>query len=269
VQYQRDELVRFWEHHDEGLDVSRPQALISLSHDLYRRIPPGFNLFFDFAQRLAVQPLLVAGRPKPGQLVLDIGCGTGRWARMCQRYGLRTVGVDLGARALRAAKRLATDGEWARNCLPHLSFKSCVFDWAVSVTVLQHINYEEQIGCLLEVYRVLKPHGKFVVLELSRAEDRAPHVFARSREDWEALFRKAGFAIVARAGCERVPWVEIARWLRRFIAPEQPGKSWLPGRAAHLAAPAFVPLAVVAELAVTALRLDRWTRYTGWLLTRA
>lgn len=266
--YRASELTRFWEQHDERLEACFSSPFMSLEHNLYRHIPAGFNIFFDFAQRLAIRPLLAAGCPRPWEVVLDLGCGTGRWAGTCRGYGLRTVGVDIGLRALRTARYLTGGGEWVRNLLPYLSFRPSCFDWVISVAVLQHLIYEDQVTCVSEVYRILKPGGRFIVLELTDQGDRAPHVFPRSRSDWEVLFKDAGFTIVARRSCERIPWVGVFRRLRQVFSSGwsgelRPGARWL-----SLTAPVFVPVAVLVELMATAVNLERWARYTGWLLAR-
>lgn len=68
----------------------------------------------------ATPPPWNIGRPQPAFLalaeaeairgqVLDVGCGTGEHVLMCAGLGLDVTGVDLAARALRAAEEKARE----------------------------------------------------------------------------------------------------------------------------------------------------------------
>jgi 2-polyprenyl-3-methyl-5-hydroxy-6-metoxy-1,4-benzoquinol methylase len=54
----------------------------------------------DFARKLVLKLV----NPKPGQRILDMGCGTGRMARECARNGAEVVAVDRGEDVLSLAK---------------------------------------------------------------------------------------------------------------------------------------------------------------------
>src|ERR1700727_2459127 len=56
----------------------------------------------DFRRRTGFRPEDLAGR-----LVLDVGCGMGRFAEVATRWGAHVVGIDLSAAAEVAAKNLA------------------------------------------------------------------------------------------------------------------------------------------------------------------
>ena len=95
-----------------------------------------------------------------GKLVLDVGCGMGRFAEVATRWGARVVGVDLSAAAEVAARNLA-DRRFAALqadvfCLP---FVSESFDYIYSIGVLHHTPDCEQALKALPQY--LNPWYRF------------------------------------------------------------------------------------------------------------
>ena len=56
----------------------------------------------NFRMKTALRP-----EELKGKLVLDVGCGMGRFAEVATRWGARVVGIDLSAAAEVAAKNLA------------------------------------------------------------------------------------------------------------------------------------------------------------------
>mgnify|MGYP005845742769 FL=1 len=271
-------LRRFWEEHDRTL-LEEAEATISLRHDLYRGLPASLNGFFDALQRWTVKSLVRGSPPRPGERILDLGCGTGRWSRFFAAFGACPVGVDLGVRALRWAKRLLPEGGWAVMAIPRLGFQDGSFDWAISVTVLQHLPYPEQEEAVREIHRLLRPGGRGILVELVDISEHVFYVFPRAREDWEALFGRAGFRIRKFSACERIPWVPILRKAAGVVRARGLESGWdgkVPWGAAVLrrcrwlrwGVPAFLALAYPAERMAAWLKISRWARYGGWLLQK-
>ena len=97
-----------------------------------------------------------------GKLVLDVGCGMGRFAEVATRWGARVVGIDLSAAAEVAAKNLA-DREFVafQADVFSLPFAPESFDVIYSVGVLHHTPDCEAAVKTLEKY--LKPGGVLAV----------------------------------------------------------------------------------------------------------
>lgn len=94
--------------------------------------------------------------PRPGETLLDVGCGTGHFTRLfAQRTGVRVVGLDPSLEGLRfaVAHRVADEvyvagrGEW-------LPFRDGSFDLAVGVTSLCFIRAQDD--ALREIVRVTR-----------------------------------------------------------------------------------------------------------------
>src|SRR5690606_3260697 len=114
------------------------------------------------------QAVLAALAPARGEHVIDIGTGPGFVAReICEPVGPdgRVLGVDTReprlerARARRAAQRVA---EFAFGDATSLPASDGSFDAAVSIQVFEYVATVE--AALAEMYRVLKPGGRAVVM---------------------------------------------------------------------------------------------------------
>ena len=97
-----------------------------------------------------------------GKLVLDVGCGTGRFAEVATRWGATVVGIDLSAAAEVAARNLAgRDFTAVQADVFALPFKIESFDCIYSIGVLHHTPDCERAFKNLPQY--LKPNGKIAV----------------------------------------------------------------------------------------------------------
>jgi 2-polyprenyl-3-methyl-5-hydroxy-6-metoxy-1,4-benzoquinol methylase len=97
-----------------------------------------------------------------GKLVLDVGCGMGRFAEVATRFGARVVGVDLSAAAEVAAKNLAgRDFVAFQADVFALPFAPEAFDIIYSIGVLHHTPDCE--GAVKALDKYLKPGGLLVV----------------------------------------------------------------------------------------------------------
>ena len=97
--------------------------------------------------------------PPPRGVVLDSGCGTGRFASTLLERGLRAVGVDASRAMLRAARTRVHRGVFHTMDIRRLGFADAAFDgvWAVAVTL--HLDPAGLAEALTEMRRVLKPGG--------------------------------------------------------------------------------------------------------------
>jgi len=97
-----------------------------------------------------------------GKLVLDVGCGMGRYADVATRWGARVVGIDLSAAAEVAARNLSGREFVALQADAFaLPFATGSFDYIYSIGVLHHTPNCEQAVKNLPQY--LKPGGVLAV----------------------------------------------------------------------------------------------------------
>jgi SAM-dependent methyltransferase len=97
-----------------------------------------------------------------GKLVLDVGCGMGRFAEVATRWGARVVGVDLSVAAEVATRNLADRDFVAFQAdVLALPFAPESFDCIYSIGVLHHTPDCEKAFKTLPQY--LKPGGSLAV----------------------------------------------------------------------------------------------------------
>lgn len=108
---------------------------------------------------------------RPGQRVLDIGCGRGELVLHCALGGAEAVGIDYSEAAVRlveATLREAPHEARGRASVLRmdargLRFPSASFDTALMTDVVEHLSPHELDQALAEAFRVLKPGGRLVV----------------------------------------------------------------------------------------------------------
>jgi 2-polyprenyl-3-methyl-5-hydroxy-6-metoxy-1,4-benzoquinol methylase len=111
----------------------------------------------NFIMKTALRP-----EELKGKLILDVGCGMGRFAEVATRWGARVVGIDLSAAAEVAAKNLAARDFVAFQAdVFALPFAPESFDIIYSVGVLHHTPDCEAAVKVLDKY--LKPGGILAV----------------------------------------------------------------------------------------------------------
>jgi SAM-dependent methyltransferase len=98
--------------------------------------------------------------PSPGEDVLDLGCGPGKFALFAGRDGAKVTGVDLAPFFLPRALR---EVDLALGDLRRLPFRKGSYPQAYSLDVLEHFDEAGLKDLLVEVRRVLGPSGKLFV----------------------------------------------------------------------------------------------------------
>jgi 2-polyprenyl-3-methyl-5-hydroxy-6-metoxy-1,4-benzoquinol methylase len=214
----RDHLLldvdEFWREHDRALPQHENLGNVTLSHDLYRGMPPWFNAYFAYFQRRAILRLIHKCTQFSGIRALDVGCGTGRWSEFMLSRGWKPYGIDLGRQALLYAANTWPEISFACGMLPWLCFAEESFGLAVSVTVLQHIPHDQQQESVGAIFRVLKPGGYLIVCETIDTRDPSKHIFGNTFKGWSNIFKQAGFRVVTITGSEYLPQVRVFHWLR-------------------------------------------------------
>ncbi len=118
--------------------------------------------------------------------VLDIGCGTGRNARLIANHlgsDSRVIGIDIGADMLSGFSRkqekdprLSAIKSDIRYNFP---FPDKSFDGVFMSFVFHGMEHEERLHVLSEIYRVLKPGGKFYLLDYRPLNLKESSLFTR------------------------------------------------------------------------------------------
>jgi SAM-dependent methyltransferase len=99
-------------------------------------------------------------RPSPDDVVIDLGCGSGRGLLWNRDWNAATVGVDIAPYFSMEARR---DVDLLLADLRKLPFADATFSKAYSLDVLEHLSPDALRGMLAEAARILKPGGALFV----------------------------------------------------------------------------------------------------------
>ncbi len=107
---------------------------------------------------------------EPGMRVLDVGCGRGEILRHCARLGADAYGIDYAVVAVQLSRdvienttRAPGKTGVAQADAKKLPFPSAYFDRVLMFDVVEHLYPWELHEALLEIHRVLRPDGRFIV----------------------------------------------------------------------------------------------------------
>jgi len=175
---------------------------------------------FGLGKRFRSETLRHAG-VGAGERVLDVGCGTGVLTRLAaEAVGSAgyVVGIDPSPGMIAIARRNATvaasRAEFRLAAIEALPFADASFNLVLSSFMVHHLPPDVKSAGLGEVYRILKPSGRLLVVDIDRPTNALwwllcwPLLFfhftaPNLRGEISAYLRAAGFAqveVCARKG---------------------------------------------------------------------
>lgn len=102
------------------------------------------------------------------KIVLDAGCGTGKFSNILEENSKKYIGIDLSNKQLEKSKSKSKKdtSEFICSNLSEINIEDNKIDLIVASWVLGTItNLEERNKCLSELKRLLKPNGKIILIE--------------------------------------------------------------------------------------------------------
>jgi ubiquinone/menaquinone biosynthesis C-methylase UbiE len=174
---------------------SRPASSRGRTIGTPRRYDLITAVLFAGRRQRAFLDLIGAAGVRPGDRVLDVGCGTGYFVRMlAEAVGPigSVVGVDAAPEMVAYARsRSITNANVAFEVgsAAALSFSDSSFDAVVSSLTMHHLAAEDQLPAVREMRRVLKPGGRLLI-----AEFQAP-----TGHGWRLLLGPTGLRQMAHA----------------------------------------------------------------------
>jgi ubiquinone/menaquinone biosynthesis C-methylase UbiE len=199
---------------------------------------------FHVRGRQATEELTGALALAPGMRVLDVGSGIGSPSRyVAATYDCEVVGIDLTEEYCRAAALLAERVGLSHRVeyRPGNALAMPLDDGAFDAAYTQHVamNVEDKLRLYGEVWRVLKPGGRFGIYDLLQgasgdlvypvpwARD-ASTSFLVPPDELRRLLDDAGFAILSwrETAAEAQVWLEQMQ--ARMAEPRpQPNSLWV------------------------------------------
>jgi ubiquinone/menaquinone biosynthesis C-methylase UbiE len=138
------------------------------------------GLMFMGHERRFREKLLSLASLRRGELVLDVGCGTGSLAILAREQvgpGSAVRGIDASpemiARARAKARRAGVEVEFRQAPAQALPFPDAQFDVVLSTLMFHHLPRSARAQLASEVCRVLKPGGRFLVVDFAKSTRRS------------------------------------------------------------------------------------------------
>ena len=152
---------------------------------------------------------------RPGAVILDAGSGSGRDSRFFLSRGFRVIMLDRSEPLLREAQGFV--GESEALCLVadlrELPLCDHAVDGVWASGSLLHLARAEIQPAILEVRRVLSPHGHFgLSMKLGEGEEIRPdgrRFTYVSEAELRAFATSAGFSVIDSIGPHRKTWMTL------------------------------------------------------------
>jgi ubiquinone/menaquinone biosynthesis C-methylase UbiE len=146
---------------------------------------------------------------KGGEKALDIGCGPGNLDLMLAELLAEgeVCAIDIAPKmievATRKAKKQGYDTDYKVGSSISLPYQDEEFDVAFTCLIYHHLTYKEKEDSLREIYRVLKPDGKYISCEFGAfPQDIFHRAFLRFSKDSGVLHGLYPGALIEQSGFE-------------------------------------------------------------------
>lgn len=153
--------------------------------------------------------------------LLDVGCGDGRFLIPLEgKFYL--YGLDFSKSFLKEVKKYCRSCKIIFGHAENLPLKSNYFDIVISIRLIQHLSKKQQQMAINEMYRVVKPGGKVIVLNYNSismlnlykniCQSKLPKFWPFIKWRWvidnynspselSTMFKRSGFKNIQLGGC--------------------------------------------------------------------
>jgi len=144
--------------------------------DQFTRQATPFSTANTITDANALDMIVGAAAPKPGDTVLDVACGGGIVVCAFAPHVKQATGIDMTPAMLDRARQLATEKgidnvTWDRGDVGALPYADGAFDVVVTRFSMHH--FLDPAGVLSEMVRVCAPGGRVVVVDMYASDDPA------------------------------------------------------------------------------------------------
>jgi len=144
-----------------------------------------------------------------GGKILDLGCGSGRDAKVFSEKGYEVTGIDRSKELLKIARETAPKAQFFEMDILYLSYPDQTFDGIWAASSILHLPKKEVPRCLKEAYNVLKPEGAlYVCVKKGDGEKLEPdlrygpkisrHYSYFQPDELQGMLEQAGFSVLEK-----------------------------------------------------------------------
>jgi cyclopropane-fatty-acyl-phospholipid synthase len=228
-------------HYDLGNDFYRAWLDKSMTYSSALFADPAESL--EAAQSRKIRALLGRLELRPGQRLLDIGCGWGSLAEIAAReHGVQVVGLTLSSeQKAYADRRMQEAGLFDRVSIELTDYRDVTgsFDAVASVEMVEAVGQDYWPSYLQTIARVLRPGGRAALQLISIREELfdsyaasadfiQTYVFPGgmliSEARFQAMAELAGLSWRDRTGFGLDYAETLKRWRERFDAAVEEGR---------------------------------------------
>jgi 2-polyprenyl-3-methyl-5-hydroxy-6-metoxy-1,4-benzoquinol methylase len=120
----------------------------------------------DYGRRYVLDvPMIARLRCRPYATALDVGCGEGRFCRVMQGHGIRTVGIDPTQPLIAHARLRDPNGDYRVESAETFDIPSGSFDLVVSYLTL--IDIPDLSTAIPHMVSALRPGGTLLIANLN------------------------------------------------------------------------------------------------------
>jgi ubiquinone/menaquinone biosynthesis C-methylase UbiE len=168
----------------------------------------------DRFTRVRVKRVFSLLHPRYGERIVDLGTGVGTMMVLLASSGATIVGMDYSSDSLRLARENFRKEEPLRSFLGlccdgrDIAVTSSSVDGVMAIDFTEHLDDALLLPTVREVFRILKPGGRFVVYTPSKThlfeimkkrnilmkEDKS-HVGLRTMNEYVEILTKTGFTV--------------------------------------------------------------------------
>ena len=155
--------------------------------------------------------MLAAAAPRPGDKVVDLGCGTGQLSLPLAERGARVLAVDISEEMIgrlhgKARERRLDRVEGVAMPIEDLSLPAGSVDLVVTSYALHHLRDADKSRVVAAVYRWLRPGGTLLVADM---------MFGRGGTSQDRAIIKSKVRALASKGIGG--WWRIAKNAARYL----------------------------------------------------